>query len=155
MPLAALCIVGLGLPKPCDAQQPTFRPPAVPLVVFNPNLSIWSMADRLTDDVTRHWTHHPHPLISLIRIDNVAFRLMGNKPTEVPAMPQIGLQVTPSRSIYEFENKQVHITLSFLLPAMPDDLNALTRPVTYIEWKVRSLDGQKHVVSIFDSGIDR
>ena len=151
MPLAALCIVGLGLPKPCDAQQPTFRPPAVPLVVFNPNLSIWSMADRLTDDVTRHWTHHPHPLISLIRIDNVAFRLMGNKPTEVPAMPQIGLQVTPSRSIYEFENKQVHITLSFLLPAMPDDLNALTRPVTYIEWKVRSLDGQKHVVSIFDS----
>src|ERR1700722_13129336 len=98
-----------------------FRPPAVPLVTSDPYLSIWSEADHLTDDVTRHWTRHPHPLTSLIRVDGVASRLMGNEPTTVPAMPQVALEVTPTRSIYEFEDSQIHVTLTFMTAALPHD----------------------------------
>lgn len=134
----------------CSAQSKPFRPPAVPLITFDPYFSIWSEADHLTDDVTRHWTHQPQPLTSLIRIDGTAYRLMGTTPKDVPAMPQTGLRVTPSQSIYEFKDGKVHVTLSFMAPALPDDLNAITRPVNYIEWKVRSTDGQKHVVEVFD-----
>ena len=90
-----------------DAQP--FRPPAVPLVTFNPFLSIWSEADHLTDNATRHWTGREHSLVSLIRIDGKAYRLMGNDPTNVPALPQAGLQVTPTRSIYDFDDGQVHV----------------------------------------------
>jgi hypothetical protein len=128
-----------------------FRPPAVPLVTSDPYLSIWSEADHLTDDVTRHWTHHPHPLISLIRVDGAASRLMGNEPENIPAMPQIGLEVTPTRSIYEFEDSKIHVTLTFMTPALPHDLDILSRPLTCITWVVRSVDGGPHSVSIYDS----
>lgn len=140
----------LGVARGNAPQQSNLRPPAVPLVVFSPFLSIWSMADKLTDDVTRHWTHHAHALTSMIRVDGQSFRLMGNQPKDVPPMPQVGLKVTPTRSIYEFENKQVHVTLTFETPAMPDDINALTRPATYLIWNVRAIDGAKHAVSVFD-----
>jgi hypothetical protein len=132
------------------AQSP-FRPPAVPLVSSDPFLSIWSEADHLTDDVTRHWTHHPHSLISLIRIDGAASRLMGNEPANVPAMPQTGLEVTPTRSIYQFENSKIHVTLTFMTAALPDDLDVLSRPLSYITWTVRTVDGGAHAVSIYDS----
>jgi len=75
----------------------------VPLVTFDPYLSIWSEADQLAGDTTRHWTRREHSLVSLIRIDGKAYRLMGHDPADVPALPQAGLQVTPTRSIYEFE----------------------------------------------------
>ncbi len=128
-----------------------FRPPAVPLVVSDPYLSIWSAADRLTDDVTRHWTHQPHSLTSLIRIDGKPFRLMGSMPADVPPMPQVGLEVLPTRTIYAFDNGQIHLTLTFMTPILPDDLDVLSRPVTYITWEAHSSDGAAHAVSLYDS----
>src|SRR5262249_28082859 len=89
-----------------------FRPPAVPLVVNNPFLSVWSEANNLTDDVTREWTGTPQPLVSLIKIDGQTYRLMGAQPTgtpvTIPAFPQTNLQVTPTRSIYDFDDGHVH-----------------------------------------------
>ena len=139
--------------RPVHAEDlhPPLRPPAVPLVTFDPYLSIWSEADRLADDVTRHWTHRPHSLVSLIRIDGKAYRLMGNTPAEVPALPQTGLQVLPTRSIYEFESANVHVTLTFMTPALPHDLDVLARPLSYITWNVHSTDGANHAISLYDS----
>ncbi|HEX3717511.1 MAG TPA: DUF5127 domain-containing protein [Verrucomicrobiae bacterium] len=152
LPICVAAIVLLqshfSLGQNADAR---FRPPAVPLVTSDPYLSIWSEADHLTDDVTRHWTHRPHALISLIRIDGAAERLMGNEPTNVPAMPQVGLEVTPTRSIYQFEDSKVHVTLTFMTAALPDDLDVLSRPLSYITWTIRAIDGGKHAVSIYDS----
>jgi len=129
----------------------SFRPPAVPLVTFDPYLSIWSDADRLTERNTKHWTKHEHSLVSLIRVDGQSFRLMGNDPATVPALPQTGLTVTPTRSIYEFENASVHVTLTFMTPALPQDLDALSLPLSYLTWQVRSVDGKNHAVALYDS----
>jgi hypothetical protein len=133
------------------APHEAFRPPAVPLVTFDPYLSIWSEADRLTDDVTRHWTRRPHPLVSLIRVDGSAFRLMGNEPKALPALPQVSLEVTPTRSIYDFEDSRVHVTLTFMTPALPQELEAFALPLSYLTWSVRSLDGLPHTVSLYHS----
>ncbi len=134
---------------PPDA--PAFRPPSVPLIAIDPYLSVWSDADHLTDDTTRHWTHREHPLVSLIRIDGKAFRLMGTDPAGVPPLPQVLLKVFPTRSVYDFEGSGVHVTLTFLTPSLPEDLNVLARPLTYLTWAVRSVDGSAHHVSLYDS----
>src|ERR1700685_1065601 len=86
-----------------QASAQSFRPPSVPLVTFDPYLSIWSAADHLTDRPTQHWSKRQQSLVSLIRVDVAALRLVGNEPESAPALPQTGLQVTPPRSIYDFE----------------------------------------------------
>ncbi|HLJ54747.1 MAG TPA: DUF5127 domain-containing protein, partial [Chthonomonadaceae bacterium] len=149
----ALAIIALALLAAgrCAAQEKPFRPPAVPLVTFDPYLSIWSEADRLTDDNTRHWTHREHALVSLIRVDGKPFRLMGKEPAAAEPMPQTGLQVTPTRSIYTFRSDAVQVTLTFMTAALPGDLEAFSRPLSYLTWTVRAIDGKPHAVSIYDS----
>ena len=95
-----------------------FQPRAVPLVTTDPYFSIWSFADHLTDDVTRHWTGKPQSLESMIRIDGAVYRIMG-RPVDEEALPQVGLTVFPTRTVYEFEGGGVHVTLTFLTPLLP------------------------------------
>jgi len=149
--LALALITPTGAGAAADQTNMSLRPPAVPLVTFDPYLSIWSEADRLTDKNTQHWTHREHPLASLIRIDGKAYRLMGTQPANVPAFTQVSLQVLPTRSIYEFEGAGVHVTLTFMTAALPHDLEIFSRPLSYLTWDVRSVDGATHEVLLYDS----
>ena len=148
---ATMIHAGMSVPTlAADAERP-FRPPAVPLITHNPYLSIWSEADHLNDKATTHWTRRDHSLVSLIRVDGKTQRLMGNDPASVPAMPQVAVKVLPTRSIYDFEDSHVHVTMTFMTAALPHDLDVLARPLSYITWDVRSVDGAAHAVSIYDS----
>ena len=142
--LVASMLFRLSLP----AQQ-VERPPDTPLITHNPYFSIWSNTDRLTDSPTRHWTGHPQPLNGLVRLDGKVFRIMGNSPGDVPAMEQISLEVTPTHTRYSFRTKTVQIDLAFFTPAFLDDLDLLSRPVTYVTWTAHSLDETPHEVSVF------
>src|SRR5438132_3794948 len=103
------------------------RPPAVPLVTNDPYFSIWSMADQLNADTTRHWTGTPQSLMSYIRIDGTSYRLMGAERNDrVPPLPQRSLEITPTQSIYKFEAAGVEVTLTFTTPFLPHDLDVLS-----------------------------
>ncbi|HSI72463.1 MAG TPA: DUF4965 domain-containing protein, partial [Fimbriimonas sp.] len=144
--MRTLTILLLALASVASSQ---YRPPAVPLVTHDPYFSVWSTSDKLNEGVTRHWTGAEHPLTSLIRIDGKTFRLMGDKPTDVPALTQTSIIVRPTRTIYTFENGQVHVRLTFTTPTLPHNLDVLSRPVTYITWEAKSRDGKAHAISAY------
>jgi hypothetical protein len=134
----------------------TLRPPATPLVTVDPYFSVWSMADRLTDDFTRHWTGRRHALTGLIRIDGVPWRFAGRvEPnpelyyTEPSAMDQTSLRVTPLSSIYTFEASGVSLTVTFTSPLLLDDLDLLSRPASYVSLTAKAVDGQLHDVQLY------
>jgi hypothetical protein len=57
--------------------------------------------------------------------------------------------VTPTQSIYSFEGDGIHLTLTFMTPRLPSDLDVLAWPVTYVTWTLHSIDSKKHSVSLY------
>ncbi|HWI59518.1 MAG TPA: DUF5127 domain-containing protein, partial [Bacillota bacterium] len=145
-----MLLLGLAITQAAAQESPTkLRPPSVPLVAVDPYFSIWSPADNLYDADTTHWTGRPHRLTSLVRIDGKAFRLMGASPTQLAPLPQTSLEVLPTRTLYTFQGAGIELALTFTTPALPADMDVLSRPVTYLEWAAKSLDGKKHAVEIY------
>ncbi len=130
-------------------QLAPMRPPAVPLVAHDPYFSIWSMADRLNDAGTVHWTGKPNALWSAIRIDGKTYRIMGRDRQASPELPQTRLEVLPTRTVYEFEGAGVRVGLTFFTPALPQDLDVLSRPLTYMEWTAAATDGKEHDARLY------
>ena len=144
-----LAVIGVYSGMAAAAQE--LRPPAVPLVACDPYFSIWSPADKLTDADTVHWTGKPQRLASHVWIDGKSYRIMGTEPVGAPALKQKSLMVLPTRTIYIFEGAGVALTLTFMTPALPDDLDVLSWPVTYLTYEVCATDGREHnVVLGFD-----
>jgi hypothetical protein len=146
--LAACCFASTSAAI-VAAEATAMRPPAVPLVVHDPYFSIWSCADKLTDAWPRHWTGRIHALCSMVRIDGKPYRLMGPQPADVPAMEQTTVLVLPTRTVYMFKADGVTLILMFMTPTLPDDLDLMARPVTYMLWHAIPSDGKQHEVSVY------
>ncbi len=130
------------------AQQPvTARIPATPLVAHDPYFSLWSFDDKLAAGPTRHWTGAVQQLSGLIRVDGQTLRFMGNGQEQ--ALPQVSRALWPTRTIYDFEGSGIHLTAAFFTPALPDNLDIFSRPVTYLTWTVHSIDERIHSVQLY------
>lgn len=126
-----------------------FRPPAVPLVTHDPYFSVWSSSDELNADWPRHWTGTIHAMAGMLRVDGEPFRFMGLAPDGIATARQVNLTVLPTRTIYVFEAGGVELTVTFLTPALPTELDVLSRPVTYVVCSARSSDGAAHDVQVY------
>jgi len=128
------------------------RVPAVPLITHDPYFSIWSMNDKLTDGPTRHWTGASQPLAGLVRVDGQVFRWMGRSPQSIPAIRQTGLEITATHTTYHFEEHGIRLDVKFLSPLLPNDLDLMSRPISYVTMTVAAADGASHKVQLlFDA----
>jgi hypothetical protein len=80
------------LTNPIDYYKPahefTLRAPAVPLILSDPNFSIWSPFDHLYQGNSQHWTGTDHPIIGALRVDGKTYRFMGkDKPALQSVIP--------------------------------------------------------------------
>ena len=133
----------------CLAEPVSLRAPAVPLVAHDPYFSIWSPADRLTDCDTTHWTGTAASAARDGAGGRAAVSRHGTAADRrARRCRRPSVTVWPTRTIYQFANEQVKLTLTFLTPALPSDLDVLARPVTYITWEVQSADGKPHAVQL-------
>ena len=150
---AVVCLLALLALLPCaHAQQQSpspLRPSATPLITHDPYFSIWSKGDRLTDAATRHWTDTPQELNGLIRVDNHPYRFLGNADRSIVPLEQVSREVTPTRTIVVLTSPEIELRITFLTPAFPEDLDVMSRPVTYLTWDVKARDGKTHQVQIF------
>ena len=151
--IVALCLHGYAGYAEDTVHPPErrFMPPATPLVTCDPYFSIWSTGRNLTDVGTTHWTGKPHRLSSLLRVDGKSYRLMGPRPADIPPLPQKSLQVTPTQTVYCFADDSIEVELRFTTPFLPEDIDLLSRPITYVSYTVCALDGHEHDVSIYFS----
>ena len=129
-----------------------FRPAAVPLITVDPYFSIWSGSDNLYSTPTKHWTDKPMPMVTGIRrkgiVYNVASSMKDMTPTTV-RIPQTNLKITPLSTEYTFENNFVKLTITYTTPLLMDRLDILTRPVSYIAYKIEKKSEQDDLDFIF------
>jgi hypothetical protein len=151
--IVALAVMTVARAAVAQAPLPPIRPPAVPLVTHDPYFSVWSFSDKLNADWPHHWTGAVNAMTAMIRIDGKPYVLMGNpKLAGVEPLPQQQVQVLPTRTIYTFAGTGaagVQVSMTFLTPALPSDLDVLSRPVTYLTFDVKSNDNAAHGVQIY------
>ena len=129
---------------------------AVPLVTVDPFFNIWSMSDNLYDDVTRHWTERRNSMNGFVCVDGKWYRFMGTLKTDkcrcfedIRTIPQINCEVFATKTEYEFENDIFNLKVTFRTPLLLDDLYLMSRPVSYISYKLEYKDGQKHNTKVY------
>ncbi|MEX0324284.1 MAG: DUF4965 domain-containing protein [Puniceicoccaceae bacterium] len=131
------------------AQTEAFRAPSYPLITHDPYFSIWMNNEVPTNAEAAHWTQTNMPIRSMIRIDGKPYRLMGKSPVYVDAAQHIGTILTATQTTFVFQQDNIEIKLKFLSPLLVDDLDLVSRPLSYVSWNLKSLDGKKHDVEIY------
>jgi hypothetical protein len=126
--------------------------PAYPLVTHNPYFSVWSFGDILTGQETTHWTGKAQPLSGTIEVDGRLYQFLGpltEKHTGADSVPPVAAEqqwvsVNATQTKYQFACGGVDLSLTFTSPLLLQDLALLSRPVTYISFRLRNNDGLTH-----------
>ncbi len=129
------------------------RLPAVPLITCDPYFSLWSGSDCLYDTDTMHWAGAVKRMSGTVKIDGKEYRFAGAGPQE--ALLQTDLAVSATRTCYTFEGAGIGLKANFWTPLLLEDPELVSRPCSYVDVEVVSLDGKAHQIQVhwlFDGG---
>jgi len=129
---------------------------AIPLVTVDPHFSIWSYSDNLYDDVTRHWSNKRAAMTGWLKVDGEYYRFMGKVQNdneiyfyEPGVIEQTDVTVHATKTVYRFENEILVLVLTFRTPLLTDDLELMSRPVSYVSYDIEYKDDREHELEIY------
>ncbi|MEM6457794.1 MAG: DUF4965 domain-containing protein [Planctomycetota bacterium] len=126
---------------PTNSEAPSnFRPPCIPLVAVDPYFSVWSPHELLYAAETEHWTGTPQPLRGRVQVDDKTYRFLGSTKPGNNAIPQTALRVDALSTHYRFEGRGLALDVIFWTPLLLDDLDLMSRPVSFVTVRVRNAD---------------
>jgi hypothetical protein len=70
---------------------------------------------------------------------------------ELEVADQKNVSINATQTIYSFKCGKIDLDVTFTSPLILSDLNLLSRPVSYITYKVKANDGKTHNVKVFFS----
>lgn len=107
------------------------RPPSTPLVTVDPYFSIWSAGEELNHSHTLHWTGVPHSVVGYIIVDGTPYTFLGYD-RNARKLKQTYKDVSALSTVYTLENDLVRVSVRFTSTLLPDDLDLLSRPISYM-----------------------
>ena len=122
------------------------KAPAYPLITHNPYFSIWSFTDTLNNKNTKHWTGAENALNGEIKVDGIAYSLIGKNNAKLAL--QKSIEITATQTIYEFNCENVDVKLVFTSPLIINNLDLLSRPISYITISASANDKKQHRVQL-------
>ncbi len=151
--IALLCLTALILLNVTNGIAQVSKAPAYPLITHNPYFSIWSFSDLLNESTTKHWTGAPNSMLGLIKVDGKVYRFLGNEDTlknlSIEPAQQVALDMNATQTLYTFTCGAIQLNVSFTSPLIITDLSIMSRPVSYINMKTKSIDNKTHQVQLF------
>ena len=149
--------------------------PAYPLITHSTYFSVWSFGDEAAGTRTSHWTGKPQDLLGYLRVDGTMYRFLGRMAADSEAVTVSGsgaaapyalrpmsaeadtalaadqqwVSVNATQTKYQFGCGGLDLSLTFTSPLLLQDLNLLSRPVTYISFRLSSNDGAQHTAELF------
>lgn len=94
-------------------------------------------------------TAHCHNRTGGAYVDFGLYELEPNKSTLSNTAIQKSVSVLPIQTIYKFDCGEIELDLIFTSPLLLDDLELVSRPVSYISYQLRSKNNQTHDVQIY------
>ncbi|KAI9066729.1 hypothetical protein FKP32DRAFT_1673575 [Trametes sanguinea] len=145
--------VGVAAATPWTAKP--FNPASVPLAVRSPYLSAWldqGQGTALNDAWPSFWTGSILGWAGFAKVDGNAYSWLGS-----PFIPgvnftkatQKSLEITSTQSIFVMTAGPVDLTITFLSPVEPANLNNQSFPFSYLAVSAASNDGSDHTVRVY------
>ncbi len=123
------------------------RAPAIPLITIDPYFTIWSPDENLNYAIPEHWSGKTHTLVGLAVVDGKEYTFFGYH-RDKAKMKQVSLDIDALSTTVVMQTEEIILTAKFTSPVILNDLEHLTRPVSYMSVSYKSIDGKKHDVKI-------
>ncbi len=123
------------------------RAPAVPLITIDPYFSVWSRDENINFYETEHWTNKPNSIIGTVFIDEKEYLFLGYD-RDILKLDQKSIEIDAFSTTVQMENDIISLNLKFTSPVLINDLELLTRPVSYLAVDYKLKDNKKHNVKI-------